>query len=115
LFLVIDDYAFGEIVNLQEQRFGRTVFSEFTANGRNPGYRLDIAALALASGIPSRTVGPADDLQSAMKWAVDHEGPVLLDVLVDRKSRVPAAGGFKLTSIWEHPIFPWTSAPHPHA
>ncbi|MHB8672997.1 MAG: thiamine pyrophosphate-binding protein [Candidatus Limnocylindrales bacterium] len=106
-FVVIDDRAFGEIVNIQEQRFGRTIFSEFNAGGRNPEYSLDLATLAAAAGVPSQRVGPGDNLRAAMDWALSQQGPVLLDILVDRKSRVPSAGGFKLTDVWNHPIHPW--------
>jgi acetolactate synthase I/II/III large subunit len=113
LFMVINDQAFGEIVNLQQQRFGRTVFSEFNGNGRNPGYELDIRAMSEASGVPARRVGPGDDLDSLLQWGFEQSGPALLDIAVDRRSRVPLAGGFKLTDIWNHPIQPWVRAAGP--
>ena len=107
LFMVIDDGAFGEIVNIQEQRFGRTVFSEFNGAGANRGYRLDMAKLAEASGIPARRIERVDQLQGGLEWALAQSGPVLLDVIVDRKSRIPSGGGSKLGDIWNHPIYPW--------
>jgi acetolactate synthase I/II/III large subunit len=113
LFIVINDQAFGEIVNLQQQRFGRTVFAEFNGNGRNPGYQLDIAGVAEASGVPARRVATGDDLNTAMEWGLAQRGPALLDISVDRRSRVPLAGGFKLTDIWNHPIQPWVRAAAP--
>lgn len=109
IYLVLDDGAFGEVANLQEMRFGKTVFSEFTANGANPSYRLDVAALAEVAGIPSKKVSRIEDVRPAMDWAFAQSGPVLLDVLVDRRSRIPPGGGFKLTDIWNHPIHPWAS------
>jgi acetolactate synthase I/II/III large subunit len=109
IYVVIDDQSFGEVANLQEMRFGKTIFSEFTANGANPDYRFDIAALASVAGIPNRKVSKPDEVTSAFEWAFAQDGPVLLDVLVDRRSRVPAAGGSKLTDIWNHPISPWAT------
>jgi acetolactate synthase-1/2/3 large subunit len=106
-FVVIDDGAFGEVANLQEQRFGRTIFSEFDGSGHNPDYRLRVDDLARASGIPARRVESPAELPAAMQWALELDGPALLDVIVDRRSRVPSGGGSKLTDIWNHPITPW--------
>jgi len=115
LFVTIDDGSFGEIVNIQEQRFGRTVFAQFDGTGKNPDYRLQIDRLAEASGVPAKRVENPDELSAALHWADAHSGPVLIDVLVDRKSRVPSGGGTKLRDIWNHPIYPWArqTAPVP--
>jgi acetolactate synthase-1/2/3 large subunit len=113
VYAVIDDGAFGEIVNIQEQRFNRTIFSEFNGSGRNPGYRLDLAAVAQACGLATRRVERPEELRSSFDWALSQDGPVLLDILVDRKSRVPSGGGSKLNDIWNYPIYPWAGARTP--
>jgi acetolactate synthase-1/2/3 large subunit len=107
-FVVIDDGAFGEVANIQEERYGRTIFSEFNGSGRNSGYHLRIDALSEASGIPARRVESPADLKSAFQWAAEVDGPALVDVIVDRRSRVPSGGGSKLSEIWKHPIHPWS-------
>ncbi|MHB8587949.1 MAG: thiamine pyrophosphate-binding protein [Candidatus Dormibacteraceae bacterium] len=111
LFLTIDDGSFGEIVNIQEQKFGRTVFAQFDGNGKNPGYRLAVDRLSEACGVPARRIETVDQLSEALRWADGQSGPALLDVVVDRKSRVPSGGGTKLGDIWNHPIYPWVRRP----
>jgi acetolactate synthase-1/2/3 large subunit len=108
-FVVLDDSAFGEVANIQEERYGRTIFSEFDGSGHNRGYHLRIDALAEASGIPARRVDAPADLKAAFEWAAEADGPALIDVIVDRRSRVPSGGGSKLSEIWKHPIHPWSA------
>jgi len=108
-FVVLDDGAFGEVANIQEERYGRTIFSEFDGSGHNRGYHLRIDALAEASGIPARRVDAPADLKAAFEWAAEADGPALIDVIVDRRSRVPSGGGSKLSEIWKHPIHPWSA------
>ena len=110
-FVVIDDGAFGEVANIQEERYGRTIFSEFNGSGRNSGYHLHLDALSEASGIPARRVESPADLKAAFQWAAEVDGPALVDVIVDRRSRVPSGGGSKLAEIWKHPIHPWSRPP----
>src|SRR5258708_3984298 len=109
VFVVIDDGAYGAVANIQQARFGRTVYSEFTANGTNPGYKLDISRLSEACRIPARRITEAADIDRAMAWAFEQSGPALLDVIVDRKSVAPDGGGSKLAEIWKHPIHPWAA------
>ncbi|HVC78167.1 MAG TPA: thiamine pyrophosphate-binding protein [Candidatus Micrarchaeaceae archaeon] len=111
LFVTIDDGSFGEIVNIQEQKFGRTVFAQFDGSGKNPGYRLAVDRLSEACGVPARRIETVDQLSEALRWADGQSGPALLDVVVDRKSRVPSGGGTKLGDIWNHPIYPWVKRP----
>jgi acetolactate synthase-1/2/3 large subunit len=109
VFVVIDDGAYGAVANIQQARFGRTVYSEFTGNGTNPDYKLDIARLSEACGIPARRITEPADIDRAMAWAFEQNGPALIDVIVDRKSVAPDGGGSKLAEIWEHPIHPWAA------
>ncbi|MGH3756717.1 thiamine pyrophosphate-binding protein [Actinophytocola sp.] len=106
LFVVIDDGAYGAVVNSQLNRYGRTSFAEFNGGGTRD-YRLDLAAVAEAAGVPARRVETIDDCKSALDWGLHHDGPALIDVIVDRASSAPPGGGFKLGDVWNHPIFPW--------
>jgi acetolactate synthase I/II/III large subunit len=110
LFLVIDDGAYGAVVNSQLKRYGRTSFAEFNGGGARD-YRLDLAAVAEASGVPARRVSTVDDYKSALDWGLQQDGPALIDVEVDRASAAPSGGGFKLGDMWNHPIFPWVGVP----
>lgn len=112
-FLVIDDGAFGAVANIQMKRYGRTVFSEFTGSGTNPDYRLDLAAVAAASGVPSRRIVNPAEIRPGLHWAFAQDGPVLLDIIVDRASNAPEGGGSKLTDIWNHPVQAWARRPLP--
>ncbi len=113
LFVVIDDEAFGAVANIQQHRFGRTVYSEFTGSGSNPDYRLDLVKMAEASGVPSRRVVDPRMLDEDFRWALQQDGPVLLDIMVDRQSLAPEGGGKKLSNIWDYPIYPWADAARP--
>jgi acetolactate synthase-1/2/3 large subunit len=109
VFLVVDDGCYGAVANAQENRYGRAIYSEFNANGNNPDYRLDLARVAEACGVPGRRVDNIDAFRSALRWGLEQAGPVLIDVVVDRKSVAPHGGGFKLPDTWNHPVFPWQS------
>lgn len=111
VYVVIDDGAYGAVANIQQARFGRTVYSEFTGNGTNPDYVLDVARLSESCGVPARKVTDPREVDRAMAWAMEQDGPALIDVIVDRKSVAPDGGGTKLASIWDHPIYPWARRP----
>ena len=107
VFVVIDDGAYGAVANIQQSRFGRTVYSEFNGSGTNPDFKLDLSCLSEACGVPARRVTEPGDIDKAMAWAFEQNGPALIDVIVDRKSVAPDGGGSKLAEIWDHPIHPW--------
>jgi acetolactate synthase I/II/III large subunit len=104
LFVVIDDAAYGVIVNGQQARFERTAFAEWNADGANPDYRLDLAAVARACGIPALSVDDPADLDEAFRWGISIDGPAVLNVLTARSSVHPDGGG-KLAPA------PWTIRP----
>lgn len=108
LFVVIDDNSYGAVVNAQVSRYGRVNLSEFNGNGANAGYRLDLAGVAEACGVPARRITSSDELEAALKWGLELDGPALLDISVDRNSSAPSGDGSKLGDIWNHPIYPWT-------
>lgn len=109
LYLVIDDGCYGAVANSQIDRFGRSSYSEFDRHGLNPDYRLDIAAVSEACGVPARRITDVDELERGLKWGLESSGPALLDIIVDRGSAAPNGGGFKLNDIWNHPTIPWAS------
>ena len=111
IFIVIDDNCYGAVANAQMGRYKRTVYSEFNGNGANQEFRIDLAAVSEACGVPSRKVDNAEAFKEALKWAMDQSGPVLIDVVVDQGSVAPNGGGFKLGDIWNHPIHPWVGVP----
>lgn len=106
-YVVIDDGAYGAVANIELAQFGRTVFSEFNAGGSNAGYRLDLAAVAEAIGIPSRRVEDPGGVRDAIAWARSVDGPTVLDICVDRKSVAPSGGGKYLHALWDHRPLPW--------
>jgi acetolactate synthase I/II/III large subunit len=106
-YVVADDRAYGAVANIQHEQFGETVFSEFHGGGTNPGYSLDLAAVAQACGIPSRRVEDPAELDDAFAWAGEQEGPNVLDVMIDRSSVVPSGGGRYLHALWENRPTPW--------
>lgn len=109
VFVVIDDAAYGVVVNGQLDRFGRTAYSEFNAGGDNPDYRLDHAAVAAACGIPSRQVDDPAALDDAFAWARSVEGPALLNIASARRSVHPSGGGLMHPTPWLVRQTPWAS------
>jgi acetolactate synthase-1/2/3 large subunit len=73
--VVFDDGAFGNVLRTQRESFeGHTIASEL----RNP----DFAKLAEAFGLPGVRAETPDALAGALKEALTHDGPVLIDVPV---------------------------------
>ena len=91
--MIIDDAALGVIHNAQMAQVGRTAFADFNGSGQNPNYRLDFTAVARGCGIPAKTVSDPAELDSAISWAKDQNGPALLTIQSDIKSVHPAGGG----------------------
>jgi acetolactate synthase-1/2/3 large subunit len=106
-YVVANDQAYGAVANIQQEQFGETMFSEFHGGGSNPGYTLDLAAVAQACGIPSRVVEDPAELDDAFAWAHGQQGPSVLDVRIDRRSVVPSGGGRYLHALWENRPIPW--------
>ena len=111
IFIVIDDNCYGAVANAQMGRYKRTAYSEFNGNGTNQEFKIDLAAVSEACGVPSRKVDNPDGFKQALRWAMDQSGPVMIDVVVDQGSVAPNGGGFKLGDVWNHPIHPWTGMP----
>ena len=75
--IIFDDGAYGNVRRIQEHQFaGRTIASEL----KNPSF----AALGEVFGVQGlRAVGP-DELRSALRMALAHDGPSLIEVPVGK-------------------------------
>ena len=73
--VVFDDGAFGNVRRIQQKSFGgRTIASEL----QNPGF----AELAEVFGMPGVRAEGADALTGALREALTHDGPVMIEVPV---------------------------------
>lgn len=73
-FIVFSNAVFGWIKAGQKSGFGERYFSvDFT--------RTDHAAVAAAYGLKTWRVEAAGDLESALKGAISHDGPALVDIV----------------------------------
>ncbi|HVG96324.1 MAG TPA: thiamine pyrophosphate-dependent enzyme [Chloroflexota bacterium] len=73
--VVFDDGAFGNVLRTQRESFGgRTIATEL----RNPAF----ARLAEVFGMPGVRAEGADALSGALREALTHDGPVLIEVPV---------------------------------
>ncbi|HEU5317885.1 MAG TPA: thiamine pyrophosphate-dependent enzyme [Chloroflexota bacterium] len=73
--VVFDDGAFGNVLRIQKESFGgRTIASEL----KNPSF----ARLAEVFGMPGVVAKDAPSLRSALKEALTHKGPVMIEVPV---------------------------------
>ncbi len=109
-FVVIDDGAYGAVANMQSASIGRTAYTEFNADGANPTYGLDLAAVAAACGLAARKVEDPEAIDDAIEWAKTLDGPAVIDFKVDRMSMAPSGGGRYLPDIWHHRTLPWARA-----
>ena len=73
--VVFDDGAFGNVRRIQENLFdGRTIASQL----RNPSF----AKLAEVFGMQGIRAEGADNLKAAMRTAMSHDGPTMIEVPV---------------------------------
>jgi len=75
--IVFDDGAFGNVRRIQEHQFGgRTIASEL----KNPSF----AALGEVFGVQGLRADGPDDLRQALRAALAHDGPSLIEVPVGK-------------------------------
>ena len=83
----------------QRKFTGRHIASEFNRHkGNGEPYTADIAAVAKNFGVESWKVENNDDLEPALKAALDSKAPALVEVTTSRD----AAGPF-VTGWWDFP------------
>jgi benzoylformate decarboxylase len=89
--VVLDNRSYGAIVaNLVD--YG----DKALAHATYPGCDLegiDFPALAAGFGVPARAVAQPDELESALRWALDKSGPTLVHVLTDPRDLGPGHRG----------------------
>jgi benzoylformate decarboxylase len=89
--VVLDNGSYGAIVaNLVD--YGDRAL----AQGTYPGCDLegiDFLALAGGFGVPGRSVARPDELEGALRWALDTSGPALVHVLTDPRDLGPGHRG----------------------
>ncbi|WP_062209548.1 thiamine pyrophosphate-dependent enzyme [Demequina oxidasica] len=93
--VVFDNSSLG-MVQLEQQEGG---LASFGTDLDNP----DLAAVASAMGLASRRVEDPDDLDGAMPWAFDQDGPVLLDV-VTNPDEIAVPPNPKVSQAWGYAV-----------
>lgn len=93
--LVLDNHRLGIVSQFQLLNWP----SDPTCGAKwNP----DFAAIATAYGIPARTLTEESDVEAALRWLLDTDGPALLHCLIDpRADVVPMLlGGQTMDAMW---------------
>ncbi len=99
VFLVQNNRGYMSIRGGQRKFTGRHVASEFNMHkGNGEPYSADIAAVAKNFGVESWKVESNDQLEPALKAALDSKAPALVEVVTSRD----AAGPF-VTGWWDFP------------
>ncbi len=99
VFLVQNNRGYMSIRGGQRKFTGRHIASEFNMHkGNGEPYSADIAAVAKNFGVESWKVESNDQLEPALKAALDSKAPALVEVVTSRD----AAGPF-VTGWWDFP------------
>ena len=96
-FLVQNNSGYMSIRGGQRKITDRHLISEFTKNG-SP-YTVDITGLAKSFGVEARRIEQSDDLQPALQWAIDADGPVVVEAMTARDAAGPWVPGW-----WDFPV-----------
>jgi acetolactate synthase-1/2/3 large subunit len=102
VFLVQNNGGYMSIRGGQRKIMDRHLLSEFTEFSRNGGddpYVVDIAAYGRSFGIESTKVESAEELQPALERALASEGPALVEVPTSRDAAGPWVPGW-----WDFPV-----------
>jgi acetolactate synthase-1/2/3 large subunit len=102
VWLVMNNRAYGTIYGLQNQAYGRNSGTRFVCQETQEDYTPDFASVARAFGIEGILVDKPDQLKPALKKAFSSEGPVLLDVIMDRDVGVPTDGYWDILDIYQY-------------
>ena len=92
LWLVMNNGAFGTIYGLQNLAYKRNIGTKFVCKSTNQDYSPDFAAVARACGIEGVRVEKPEELKPALERALNCNGPILLDVIMDGMSRFLQTG-----------------------
>lgn len=102
VWVVMNNTAFGTIYGLQHAAYGRDIGTRFTSARSNEDMSPDFARVAEGFGIASRRVTQPADLRAALEEALSHDGPYLLDVIMDRDISVPTNGYWDILDIYKY-------------
>jgi acetolactate synthase-1/2/3 large subunit len=102
LWLVMNNGAFGTIYGLQNLAYKRNIGTKFVCKSTNQDYSPDFAAVARACGIEGVRVEKPEELKPALERALNCNGPILLDVIMDRDVAVPTDGYWDILDIYKY-------------
>ena len=80
------------VVVLNDRRYGMVELGNNAIYGRTPSYRadeIDVGELARGTGARALTIRHAGDILGAALMASLADGPLVLDVQIDPKERMP--------------------------
>jgi acetolactate synthase I/II/III large subunit len=102
VWLVMNNFAFGTIYGLQQHAYQRDLGTRFVdpLTGENVGP--NFAEVAKGFGVAARRVEKPEDLRPALIEALAHDGPYLLDVVMDRSVAVPTDGYWDILDIYQY-------------
>lgn len=102
VWLVMNNFAFGTIYGLQQHAYHRDIGTRFIdpKSGENVGP--NFAEIAKGFGVAARRVEHPQDLRPALEEALAHDGPFLLDVVMDRSVAVPTDGYWDILDIYQY-------------
>ena len=98
IWLVMNNAAFGTIAGLQRKHYGSGYGCEFEADGR--AYTPDFAAIARACGADGVLVERPDQLEPALRAALESGRPTVLDVPM-RNTPVMTPGEWDIERIYQ--------------
>jgi acetolactate synthase-1/2/3 large subunit len=98
IFVVMNNRAHGTIADLQAGSFGTSYGCEFLDLEGRP-YSPDFAALARSCGAEGYSIAAPDDLQAALRQALQQQRPAVIDVPMVNEP-VPTPGHWNITDIY---------------
>jgi acetolactate synthase-1/2/3 large subunit len=102
VFVVQNNGGYMSIRGGQRKIMGRHLlseFSEFSRNGGDEAYTVDVTAVAKGFGVEAEKVESSEDLQPALERALASEGPALVEVPTSRDAAGPWVPGW-----WDFPV-----------
>jgi acetolactate synthase-1/2/3 large subunit len=102
IWLVMNNYAFGTIYGLQHHSFKRDIGTLFVDKRTGESCGPNFAEVAKGFGVASRRVERPEDLRPALQEALAHDGPFLLDVVMDKTIAVPTDGYWDILDIYQY-------------
>ena len=102
IWLVMNNTAYGTIYGLQNHAFSRNLGTRFINTKTEEEYSPDFAAVARGCGIEGIRIDKPDQLKPALEKALNNEGPILLDVIMDREVAVPTDGHWDILDIYQY-------------